>query len=317
MIRYFIFRVLTLLSIPASIALAWIAFVVTLDLRSYRSSLGVPEGRDVWVCGDSQSRDGLDPSIFGRLHNFSTAAAAVDQNLLRLRDLLAANPGRRGYVLIDVTPVQLGFDEREVPLSECGPERVHALLHFYHFGEGSRPIGSVVRLVRDVLIVRKFTEVRKSVFKGRAYMSQLVGCFFSPPTAGFIDHREKCFRDMRGKADAFNANAPFSEDSRLAEVLREEAEEVRRAGMTPVFMSTPVSPAFMAELDSKLVFSLTNGIERLATSCGAPYINCISEDLPVECWHDANHLNASGAKLFTARFMSKFMELESIIRGPQ
>ena len=311
MIKHFVFRLLAFAALPTAILVVWTALVVSLDLKSYRSSLSVPADRDVWVCGDSQSRDSLDPRVFTRLRNFSCAASAPDQNLLRLKDLLAANPGRRGYVLLDTSLVQVGLDERNSPLSECGPERVHALLHFYHAFDGVRPFGSVVRLWRDVVLLRKFDELRKCLAKRRPYVCSFAGAFFSPPTAGFIEHPAKARKDLLRKAQTFNRAEPFAAGQRTADILRESADLVRRAGMTPVFVTTPVSPMLLADLDVSRVCALTNGVAAIAAECGAAYLNCLDVPIPVECWHDANHLNAEGAKLFSEMFSRDFANREA------
>lgn len=310
MISRFVIRVIAFFSLPTALIAAWIGCVVAMDRRSYRASLLVPEGRDVWICGDSQARDGFDPRVCGRLHNFSCAAAAADQNWLRLKDLLSANPGRKGYVLLDATPVQVGLDERRSPLSESGPGRVHALLHFYHMGDSERPLGSVALLVRDVLLVRKFNEIRKSVLKGRPYVSSLVGGFFSRPTVGFVEHPERAKMDLLSKANTFNETPRFTSNDRFAEILVGEAEDVRKVGMTPVFISTPISPMLIEAFDKERLSAFTNGIADVARRCGAPYINFVARSFPLECWHDANHLNLDGAERFTREFMSEFARLE-------
>jgi hypothetical protein len=71
MLGKFILRVLVFLSIPTVILGGWGAFIITLDYRSYVSSLPVPSDKDIVICGDSQSKDRLDPTCFPRLHNYS------------------------------------------------------------------------------------------------------------------------------------------------------------------------------------------------------------------------------------------------------
>jgi lysophospholipase L1-like esterase len=113
------------------------------------------------------------------------------------------------------------------------------------------------------------------------------------------------------KAQTFNRAEPFAAGQRTADILRESADLVRRAGMTPVFVTTPVSPMLLADLDVSRVCALTNGVAAIAAECGAAYLNCLDVPIPVECWHDANHLNAEGAKLFSEMFSRDFANREA------
>ena len=175
MMKRFVFRLLLFLSIPVLLLGGWTVFVVVMDRQSYVAALALPPGCDVAVCADSQTRDGLNPAFMPELYNFSTAATHPDQNLMRLKDLLVRNPGRLRYVLLDVTPIHVGFDERTAPLSEAGSARVHALLHAYHWRTAVRPVGSAAALFRDVILVRKFNEMRKALKRKVPYRSPLAG----------------------------------------------------------------------------------------------------------------------------------------------
>ena len=73
--KKFLSYAILFLGMPAVLGAAWTAFVVTMDYRSYMSALPAPSGLTVAVCGDSQTKDALDPSIVPGLFNFSTAAA--------------------------------------------------------------------------------------------------------------------------------------------------------------------------------------------------------------------------------------------------
>ena len=306
--KRFVGRVLLLLSFPVLLLGSWTAFVVCVDRRSYLKSLEVPSGCDVVVCSDSQTRDGLDPAFMTNLFNFSTAATHPDQNLMRLRDLLARNPGRIRHVLIDVTPIHVGFDERVSPLSDAGSARVHALLHLYHWHDSERPLGSAALLFRDVVLVRKFNEMRKSLRRKYPYRSSLAGGFYSAKTCGFSEFPEKAEADLAEKARRFNAKQPLSTSSRLMDLMRESAKVVRAAGAEPVFLTTPVSPRLVETFNKEKVMALTNGVAALAAELRAPYLNYLALDLPEKYWHDANHLNLSGAEVFTKRIAAD-MEL--------
>ena len=305
--RRFVLRMALFLAIPAFLAGMWTTIVVFMDYRSYRTSLTLPPGCDIAVCADSQTRDGLNPAFMPGLYNFSTAATHPDQNLMRLKDLLARNLGRLRYVLLDVTPIHVGFDERTVPLSEAGSARVHALLHAYHWRETARPVGSATALFRDVILVRKFHEIRKTLKRKIPYRSSLAGGFFAVKTAGFVDCPEKAAADMNEKARRFNAKPPLAPSMRIVDILRESVCAIRAAGAEPVFMTTPISSRLRAAFDPTKVQALTNGVAALAAEMDAPYLNYFALDLPMTGWRDANHLNLEGAEVFTKR-VAKDME---------
>ena len=101
--KKFISYAILFLALPAVLGAAWTAFVVVADYRSYTGALAAPPETTVAVCGDSQTKDALDPALVPGLFNFSTAATTCDQDFLRLADLLVANRGRFKYVLLDVS----------------------------------------------------------------------------------------------------------------------------------------------------------------------------------------------------------------------
>ena len=303
--RRFALRMLIFMAVPIAIGTIWTAFVITIDRRSYISALHVPDGCDIVVCSDSQAQSALDPAFMPRLYNFSAAASHPDQNLLRLKDLLAHNAGRVRTVLIDVTPLHVGFDERNAPLSEAGSARVHALLHLYHWKDVKRPWGDVLMLFRDVMLDRKFNELRKALRRKHKYRSSLAGGFYAVNAAAFADSPEKAAKDVSRKAQSINARPVMKESDRIVEIILESADAVRRAGAEPVLVTTPFSSPLRAALDSAKCAAFTNVVASLAAAHKITYLNHLADDIPPECWRDANHLNMAGAQVFTKRLANE------------
>lgn len=292
-----------LVALPAS---AWIAAVVALDHASYRASLKMPDGASVVVCGDSQTKDALDPALFPALFNFSNAASLNDQNLLRLKDVLDANPGKARIVLIDASPLKLGYDPT-IPVSETAAARVHFLIHVYHLGENVRPVGSWTALVRDVLFTRKFNEFRKSVLRGKRWRSSLAGGFDPDKTHGFTDakYRKKALSDVAAKAERINSLPPATGGEELWGILAAQIALVRERGATPVLTTMPLSGPLLAAVDAERLDAFTAAAAAFAAKQGIAYLDFLRNPTDDEDWHDANHLNRSGAARFTAEFVGR------------
>ena len=309
--KRFVARMLLFWSIPISIVALWSVFVVAIDRCSYLSALQLPKGCDVVVCSDSHTQNGLDPAFMPRLYNFSSAASLPDQNLLRLEDILVGNPGKVRIVLIDVTPLHVGFDERQTPLSEAGAARVHALLHVYHWRETERPWGNVPMLFRDVMLDRKFNELRKALRKKRRLRSSLAGGFYAVKSAGFVDAPGKAADDVSKKAQRINACPKLKQSDRIVEILEKSIDVTRSFGAEPVFITTPLSTQLRKALDPEKSEAFIKVVTAFAATRKIPYLNYFYEDFPIGSWRDANHLNLAGAEAFTKRVAG---DLEGLMR---
>ena len=301
--RRFLKRLLQFAAIPAVVAVVWTSFVVVMDRRSYVRALPLAEGETTVVCGDSQTKDALDPARIPGLRNFSTAATTFDQDAMRLRDVLAANPGRIRRVLLDVSPLKVGSDISR-PVSELNAARVHALIHFYHFRENRRPYGSVLALWRDVVFTRKFNEFRKSILRGKPWRSSVAGGFDPSTGVGFVSRklRKLARADSDEKAARVNERPPATADLPLFAMLESQVAEVRAAGAEPVITTMPLSGPLREAIDPARRAAFTRNAQALARRLGVAYLDYLELDLPLECWHDANHLNRHGAEVFSERF---------------
>jgi len=298
------------LILPAALGVAWTAFVVTADYRSYTGALAAPQGARIAVCGDSQTKDALDPSLIPGLFNFSTAATTCDQDLLRLADLMAANRGRFRYVLLDVSPLKTGYSaERHV--SELNAARVHALLHIYHLSVNRRDLGSVGALWRDVVCTRKFNEFRKSILRGRPWRSSMAGAFDPDKAKGFLDpkYREKAMADAKEKADRLNKRDPAVPSLPIFGVLAESVGLVRAAGATPVMTTMPLSGPLRRELDPARLAAFRTAVQAVARRLGVTWMDYLGADLPDGLWHDGNHLNREGSAVFSRMFAADFADV--------
>ncbi len=309
--RRFLKRLFLFTAIPAAVAVVWTTFVVVTDRLSYMRALPLAEGETVVVCGDSQTKDALDPARITGLRNFSTAATTCDQDAMRLSDMLAANAGKIRRVLLDVSPLKIGSDLSR-PVSELNASRVHALLHFYHFRDNRRPFGSVAKLWRDVVFTRKFNEFRKSILRGKPWKSSLVGGFDPARQEGFLHKKtaELAFEDVKEKAARVNGRPPATPDLLLFGFLTEEIARVRAAGAEPVITTMPLSAPLRESIDPARRAAFTREVRALALRHGVAYLDYLELDLPLACWHDGNHLNRTGAETFSERFARDLQRVE-------
>jgi len=308
--RRFLKRLLLFALTPAAIAFTWTAFVVAMDHHSYTQGLKLAEGESIVVCGDSQTKDGLDPAIVKGLHNCSTAATTFDQDAMRLADVLEANPGKVRYVLLDASPLKVGSDMTR-PVSELNAGRVHSLLHFYHFRDNRRPYGSVLALWRDVVFTRKFNEFRKSILRGKPWHSSMLGGFDPSDGCGFTSrrHRERAWKDVEGKAARFNSYGAASPELPFFVNLEEQVGRVRSAGAVPVLTTMPLSGHLRKAMNGARLADFTREMESLAKRLDVKYLDYLQLDMAEEFWHDANHLNRAGAGKFSVQFNTDLQKL--------
>lgn len=305
--KKFLIRLFLFFWVPVLLMIGWTVFVVVCDCRSYRKALVAPDQTMVAICGDSQTKDSLDPELFPGFFNFSTAATTCDQDLLRLGDLLSANRGRLKYVLLDISPLKIGYNLNR-PVSELNAARVHLLLHLYHFWENRRPLGAVGELYRDVVFTRKYNEFRKSILRGKPWRSSMAGGFDPDKAAGFLNPKfqAKAEADARSKAERVNGREPLGMDAPLLDVLAESVALVRAAGACPIVTTMPLAEPLRKSFDSKKKAAFTAAVRETAVRLSVPYLDYLDLELPLELWHDGNHLNHAGAAAFTPRFVEDF-----------
>ena len=301
--RRFLKRLFLFAAFPAVIAVVWTAFVVVMDRCSYVRALPLAEGETIVVCGDSQTKDALDPAIIPGLRNFSTAATTCDQDAMRLADVLAANPGKVRRVLLDVSPLKIGYDISR-PVSDLNAARVHALIHVYHFRENRRPFGSVLALWRDVIFTRKFNEFRKSILRGKRWQSSLAGGFDPSTQKGFLKKKTAALarKDMEDKMARVNGRPLVTSELPLFGILEEQVAQVRAAGAEPVITTMPLAAPLREAIDPMRLAAFTREVQALARRLGVVYLDYLELDLPLEYWHNGNHLNRAGAEVFSERF---------------
>ena len=79
------------------------------------------------------------------------------------------------------------------------------------------------------------------------------------------------------------------------------AAQVRDA--EPIITTMPLSGPLREAIEPVRRAAFTREVEALAHRLGVVYLNYLELDLPIECWHDGNHLNRYGSEVFSKRFV--------------
>lgn len=286
-----------LLAVAAFVAVVVVG-VGAVDLRSYYRSLKAPEGTDVLVCNDSQCALGLDPAGFPRMWNKSAVASPCEASYMRLRDILAHNPNRFRCVVIDVSQVHIGMNDRIQPLCCDGRVNDHALLALWNILEYPRRLGSLGGLFTG-LFLKHADDIRSAVRHKKPYLAPICGGYQVMTIAGFKEHPEAALADLREKA---RPTARMRKDERCVWWFRKMAECAVAAGAKPVFMTTPLHPKFREAIDPNRLASVVAVAGDLAAEFRTVHLNYLDVDFGDGCWQDCNHLNVWGAREFTKRF---------------
>ena len=122
---------------------------------------------------------------------------------------------------------------------------------------------------------------------------------------GFVSRklRKMARSDAADKAARVNNRPPATSDLPLLGILEEQVKLVRAAGTEPIITTMPLSGPLREAIDPARRAAFTREVEALARRLGVVYLNYLELDLPIECWHDGNHLNRDGAEVFSKRFL--------------
>lgn len=306
--KLFLKRTVSFLLAVAAFVAVVVVGVGAVDLRSYYRSLKAPEGVDVLVCNDSQSARALDPAGFPRMWNKSSVASPCTASYMRLRDALAHNPNRFKCVVIDVSQVHIGMDDRTQPLCCDGQVSDHAILELWNILENPRRPGSFGGLFTG-LFLKHADDLRSALRHGKPYVAPICGGYRATTTAGFKDHPEAALADLRKKA---RPTALMRKDERCVWWFRKMAECAVAAGAKPVFMTTPLHPKFREHIDPDRLASIVAVARDLAAEFKTVHLNYLCVDFDDGCWQDCNHLNSWGARKFTKRFRKDIEGLKGI-----
>ena len=108
--------------------------------------------------------------------------------------------------------------------------------------------------------------------------------------------------DSDEKAARVNDRPPVTSELPLFGILEEQVARVRAAGAEPIITTMPLSGPLREAIDPARRAAFTREVRALARRLGVTYLDYLELDLPLEYWHDGNHLNRAGAAVFSDRF---------------
>ncbi len=121
----------------------------------------------------------------------------------------------------------------------------------------------------------------------------------------YVGTRKLDAKSQQSRADEFNKLVRESKERKeIIADLEDFIGQLKRRGITPVFVTAPCYPDYVARLDRKLLEQNRTDILRLAKNYHIAYWNCLNLRIPKEDFFNCDHLNARGAELFTM-FLNK------------
>lgn len=224
---------------------------------------------------------------------------------MRLRDVLAYNPNCFKYVVIDVSQVHIGTDDRTRPLWN-DQVNDHVLLALWNIREYPRRLGSLGGLFTG-LFLKHADDIRSALHRKKPYLAPICGGYQAKTVAGFKECLEVVRADLRSKA---RLSARMRKDERCVWWFRKMAACAVAAGAKPVFMTTPLHPKFREAIEPDHLVSIVAVARDLATEFKTVHLNYLGVNFGDGCWADCNHLNVCGAREFTNRFRKDVEGLE-------
>lgn len=277
------------------------ALEIAAELRAYRAEVVAPEGATVAIAGDSQAAMGVDSLRFPVFFNFSAHGKTLDQAWFTLEDIVAANPGRIRTVILDITPANVvGLSASR--LRDMDYAAQFYLLHFLHPDGNFRDLGDALGVMRDNMVGRRLRLFSRALRGKRKFTSSLFGQFTE-------DHEvlsrmsPRVFQSLvEERAAEVAKGLPLPPDSRLSTVL-DGVAGLRGKGVEVVLMTTPWSAELRRTCDAKRLEAFFGQVRGAAAQRGLCYLNFFDFPVGPEGWRDGHHLNATGARPFTAHLM--------------
>ncbi len=280
------------------------ALEIFAEIRAYRREVVAPPAASILVCGDSQLGNSVDPQVCPEFFNFSAHGRSLDQSYLAAIDLLRGNSGGRiRTIVLDAYPAgaTISFSCGMNDMEFAGK---YWLLHYLHPDETIRSLHSGLIVARDNLVGRRLRHFWRAARGKVEFHSSLEGKY--TPSFEVIRRVSPAAFDgiARKKAGEAKGAADVGPDSPCFAVLDDMARLAAGEGVEMVLVTTPWHPDLIALCGEAELDRFVASVSAWAAKRGVRYVSFLKERFPEECWLDANHLNANGAKLFTPMLLN-------------
>lgn len=298
--KRFIIRVMAFVLIVVLTIGGLCVLEIAAELRLYRWELKAPEGTTVFVCGDSRTELGLNPSRWPELFNFSASARMLDQTYLTAMDILTTNPNQFQVMIVDVSPEGVSHDY-DLSVGEMGSASRHLLLYFIHWKKVTRSMSGIIGTFRDFITDHRMRHLSRTVRGRIAFQSSLVGGY---------QRKEGCLKqnnplEFARAVEEWHARTQrlFDDSSAVATqyfgILDRIIGMARDCGVEVVLITAPWHPDLCARIGVDRLRQFAQTVRDYADISGCRYLNCLELSLPEDSWRDENHLNGKGSDVFT------------------
>ncbi len=285
--------------------------VAMAERRAYEYEILMSAGKSVVALGDSQMQNAFNDDDWHELFNYNLPSSWPSQRMALFVDILNKNPNRVEYLILDLAPYQYYTYTGEVADGRAGN---YFLLYFWHRNDSlceSEPafVPRTLDFVKRCLLKRvsRLFKYKNLVKKGK-YRSYTDGrgkplekSSFNPANEAMY---QKSVRLAKERVDTFNKMTDIN-----GKMWRNTVRLIDYAlaqNIKVVLITTPVHVRERGGYDHQKEATFFNRVSALAEEKNIPYINCYNWEFPDLAWYDANHLNSTGAKVFTARFKEAF-----------
>lgn len=271
----------------------------------YSREVIAPEGACILVGNDSQTCDGIDSDTYPQIFNFSAPARRMDQACFALKDVLKANPGRFKTVLVDLSPIA-AVEKFDRPIAELGYAAQYYLLHWLHWRENARDMSGALKVCRDNMVGRRLRHFWRAVRGKKKFVSSIGGGFRPLDECQLVQDPEYFRRQCDDRVRYFNSQPAVEPESDIFRSVDAIGDAVKAAGAELVLMTTPLHMQLVSACDRDKLCAFSETVRRYAASRNCRYLDFLREELESDCWFDAQHLNARGARKFTKRLLKEF-----------
>jgi len=279
------------------------AFELRYELNAYREEVKAPEAASILVCNDSQFDMSVNPEVDPAFFNFSAHGRTMDQALLAMLDVFAANPGRFRTVAIDISP-SAAVDKFDQAIPDMGYASQYYLLHWLHPRENKRDMTGQIAVFRDNMVGRRWRLFWRSL-RGKGEFTSSICGRFTPVIESQSVISPKDFKgQFRARAHTVNDVPSLTADAPIFSHIDDIIRFVRANGAEPVIVTTPWHPELLNACKAEKLTAFTKVVSDYAKRNNCRYVDLLRASFPDNCWYDAQHLNLKGSKAFTPMLRS-------------